>query len=131
MSQLQIVIDSNEELCIVCRLLFYNIPEFYPNAKKLHKVCQQEGYSFQLKDIAKWLKCQYNYQIYLQPLPCKAKADFSKIKISNKVHQCDILFHIHNDQDGRRVFVCSFLVIDVITRFKAERSLTSKNSLEI
>src|SRR5437763_7770513 len=131
MSQLQIVIDPNEELCIVCRLLFYNIPEFYPNAKKLHKVCQQEGYAFQLKNIAKWLKRQYNYQIYLQPLPCKAKAGFSKIKIPNKVHQCDILLHTYNDQNGRRVFVCSFLVIDVTTRFKARCSLTSRNSLEI
>ena len=102
-SQPQIVINPNEELRIVCRLLFYNIPGFYPNAKKLHKVCQQEGYSFRLKDIAKWLKRQYNYQIYLQPLPCKAETGFLKIKIPNKVYQCDILLHTHNDQDGRRV----------------------------
>src|SRR3954453_19116797 len=129
MSQLQIVIDPNEELRIVCRLLFYNIPGFFLNTKKLHKVCQQEGYSFRLKDIAKWLKRQYNYQIYLQPLPCKVKAGFSKIKIPNKVYQCDILLHTHNDQNGRRVFVCSFLVIDVTTCFKAECSLISRNSL--
>jgi hypothetical protein len=64
-------------------------------------------------------------------LPYKAKASFSKIKIPNKVHQCDILLHTHDDQDGRRVFVCSFLVIDVATRFKARRLLTSRISLEI
>jgi len=131
MSQPQIVIDPDEELHIVCRLLFYNIPGFHPNAKKLHKVCQEEGYSFRLQDITKWVKYQYSYQIYRQPLPCKAETSFSKIKISNKVHQCDILLHTHDDQDGRRVFVCSFLVIDVATRFKAERLLTSRNSLEI
>ena len=131
MSQPQIVIDPDEELRIVCRLLFYNIPGFHPNAKKLHKVCQEEGYSFRLQDITKWVKHQYSYQIYRQPLPCKAEASFSKIKIPNKVHQCDILLHTHDDQDGRRVFVCSFLVIDVATRFKAGRSLTSRNSLEI
>ncbi|CAB4459890.1 unnamed protein product [Rhizophagus irregularis] len=131
MSQPQIIIDPDEELRIVCRLLFYNIPGFYPNAKKLYRVCQEEGYSFRLKDITKWLKHQYNYQIFLQPLPCKAIASFSKIKIPNKVHQCDILLHTHDDQDGRRIFVCSFLVIDVATRFKAGRSLTSRNSLEI
>jgi len=131
MSQPQIVIDPDEELHIVCRLLFYNIPGFHPNAKKLHKVCQEEGYSFRLQDITKWVKYQYSYQIYRQPLPCKAEASFSKIKIPNKVHQCDILLHTHDDQDGRRVFVCSFLVIDVATRFKAGRSLTSRNSLEI
>ncbi|CAG8743058.1 17670_t:CDS:2, partial [Rhizophagus irregularis] len=131
MSQPQIVIDPDEELRIVCRLLFYNIPGFHPNAKKLHKACQEEGYSFRLQDIAKWVKYQYSYQIYQQPLPCKAEASFSKIKIPNKVHQCDILLHTHDDQDGRRVFVCSFLVIDVATRFKAGRSLTSRNSLKI
>jgi hypothetical protein len=131
MSQPQIIIDPNEELRIVCRLLFYNIPGFYPNAKKLHKACQEEGYSFQLQDIIKWVKHQYSYQIYRQPLPCKAEASFSKIKIPNKVHQCDILLHTHDDQDGRRVFVCSFLVIDVATRFKDGRTLTSRNSLGI
>ena len=64
-------------------------------------------------------------------MPCKAEASFSKIKIPNKVHQCDILLHTHNDQDGRRVFICNLLVIDVATRYKEGRSLTSRNSLEI
>ena len=54
MSQPQIVIDSNEELRIVCRLLYYNIPGFCLNAKKLQKKCQDERLrSFQLWDIAK------------------------------------------------------------------------------
>ena len=87
MSQPQIVIDPDEELRIVCRLLFYNIPGFHPNAKKLHKACQEEGYSFRLQDITKWVKYQYSYQIYRHPLPCKAEASFSKIKIPNKIHQ--------------------------------------------
>ena len=54
MSQPQIIIDPNEELRIVCRLLYYNIPGFCPNAKELQKKCQDEGFrSFQLRDIAK------------------------------------------------------------------------------
>ena len=130
MSQPQIVIDPYDEIILVCRLLYYNIPGFHTNAKKLHKACQEEGYSFRIQDITKWLKHQYNYQIYRQPLPCKAEASFSKIKIPNKVHQCDILLHTH-DQDGGWVFVCTLLVIDVATRFKDGRSLTSRNSLEI
>ncbi len=64
-------------------------------------------------------------------MPCKAEASFSKIKIPNKVHQCDILLHTHDDQDGRMVFVCNLLVIDVATRYKEGYSLTSRNSLEI
>ncbi|CAB5372934.1 unnamed protein product [Rhizophagus irregularis] len=130
MSQPQIVIDPYDEIVLVCRLLYYNIPGFHTNAKKLHKACQEEGYSFRIQDITKWLKYQYNYQIYRQPLPCKAEASFSKIKIPNKVHQCDILLHTH-DQDGGWVFVCTLLVINVATRFKDGRSLTSRNSLEI
>ncbi|CAB5362187.1 unnamed protein product [Rhizophagus irregularis] len=107
MSQPQIIIDSNE-VRIVCRFLYYNIPGFCPNAKELQKKCQNEGH----------------------PLPCKGEASFSKIKIPNKVHQCDILLHTH-DRDGGRVFVCTLLVIDVTTRFKKGRTLTSRNSLEI
>ncbi|GBC36908.2 hypothetical protein RIR_jg29144.t1 [Rhizophagus irregularis DAOM 181602=DAOM 197198] len=131
MSQPQIVINPDEELHIVCRLLFYNIPGFYTNAKNLYNACQKEGYSFRLRDIAKWLVYQYIHQIYRQPLPCKAEASFSKIKIPNKVQQCDILLHTYDDQDGRRIFVCTFLIIDVATRFKDARSITSRNSLEI
>src|SRR2546430_17108710 len=86
--------------------------------------------SFQLRDIAKWLGYQYSYQIYRHPLTCKAEASFSKIKISNKVHQCDILLHTH-DQNGRRIFVCSFLVIDVTTHFKDRCTLILRNSLGI
>ena len=97
----------------------------------MQKKCQDEGFrSFQLRDIAKWLGYQYSYQIYRYPLPCKAKTSFSKIKIPNKVHQCDILLYTHN-RDSGRVFVCTLLVIDVATRFKEGRTLTSRNSLEI
>src|ERR1043166_7240461 len=131
MSQPQIVINPYDEIVLVYRLIYYNIPDFYSNAKNLYNACQKEGYSFQLRDIAKWLGDQYNYQIHRQPLPCKAEASFSKIKIPNKVHQCDILLHTHDDQDGRRVFVCSLLVLDLATRYKEGRSLTSRNSLEI
>uniref|UniRef100_U9SXV8 Uncharacterized protein n=1 Tax=Rhizophagus irregularis (strain DAOM 181602 / DAOM 197198 / MUCL 43194) TaxID=747089 RepID=U9SXV8_RHIID len=35
------------------------------------------------------------------PLPCKAEAGFSKIKIPNKVHQYDILLHTHDNQDDK------------------------------
>ena len=42
MNQPQIIIDPNEELRIVCRLLYYNIPGFCLNAKELQKKCQDE-----------------------------------------------------------------------------------------
>ena len=127
-----VIINPNEELQIVLRLIYYNIPGFHPNSKKLQKACRVEGYDhFRLKDIAKWLENQYNYQIYLTPQKCKAEASFQKIKIPSKVHQCDILIHVRDNQDGIRIFVCSLLVIDVTTCFKAGHSLTSRNSLEV
>ena len=43
MSQPQIIIDPNEELRIVSRLLYYNIPGFYPNAKELQKNVKTKG----------------------------------------------------------------------------------------
>ena len=57
--QPQIVIDPDEELRIVCKLLYYNIPGFYTNAKNLYNACQKEEYSFRLRDIAKWLVSIY------------------------------------------------------------------------
>ena len=43
MSQPQIIIDPNEELRIVCKLLYYNIPGFCPNAKELQKNVKMKG----------------------------------------------------------------------------------------
>jgi hypothetical protein len=37
MSQPQIVIDPYDEIVLVCRLLYYNIPGFHTNAKKLSR----------------------------------------------------------------------------------------------
>src|SRR4051794_18937508 len=114
-----IIINPDEELQIVLHFIYYNIPGFHPNSKKLQKACQEEGYDhFRLKNITKWLDDQYDYQIYLIPQKRKAEASFQKIKISNKVHQCDILIHVRDNQDGIRIFVCSLLVIDIATRFK-------------
>jgi len=38
------MINSDKEFYIVCRLLYYNISEFYLNVKKLLEVYQEEGY---------------------------------------------------------------------------------------
>src|SRR5437588_13035992 len=96
MSQPQIVIDPDEELHIVCRLLFYNIPGFHPNAKKLHKVCQEEGYSFRLQDITKWVKYQYTVVTKSIDSHCHAKPRqvFQRLRFQTKfisVIFCSIL----------------------------------------
>ena len=131
MSVPTIIISADEELKIVLRIIYYHVPGFVTNAKKLLQACQQEGYNhFRLRDISKWLKNQYVHQIHLFPQKCKAGAGFQKISIPNKVHQCDLLAHTH-DYEGGKIYLYTLVVIDVATRFKGARSLTSKNSLEV
>ena len=132
MSVPTIIISADEELKIVLRVIYYHVPGFSSNAKQLQKACWQEGYNhFSLQDIAKWLKHQYVNQIFLFPQKCKAGAGFQKISIPNKVHQCDLLAHGCDDQDGEKIYRYTLVVIDVATRYKSGRSLTSKNSLEV
>ncbi|CAG8716358.1 11291_t:CDS:2, partial [Acaulospora colombiana] len=115
---------------LVCRLLYYNIPGFYLNVKTLQKACKKEGYWFQDRDIAKWLKNQYDYQIYKHPPKIKAWASFSKCRIPNKLHQCDLLLHVYDDQERGKIYLHTLVLIDVATRFKCAVALTSKSSLE-
>ncbi|CAG8817307.1 13299_t:CDS:1, partial [Racocetra fulgida] len=94
MSEPTIIIDPNEELQIVLRIIYYNVPGFYSNPRKIRKICIKEGYThFRLKDITNWLENQYDYQIYRHPPKIKAQASFSKCRIPNKLHQCDLLPH--------------------------------------
>ncbi|CAG8796806.1 7984_t:CDS:2, partial [Dentiscutata erythropus] len=57
MSEPTIIIDPNEELQIVLRIIYYNVPGFYSNPRKIRKICIKEGYThFRLKDITNWLE---------------------------------------------------------------------------
>ena len=132
MSVPSIIISADEELKFVLRLIYYHVPGFYTTTKQLQKACWREGYDhFFLQDIEKWLKNQYVNQIHRQPQKIKAQAGFGKIKIPNKVHQCDLLPHVRDDQESGKIYLYTLVVIDVATRFKGARSLTSKNSLEV
>ena len=132
MSVPTIIISADEELKIVLRVIYYHVPGFVSNAKKLLQACQQEEYNhFRLRDIEKWLKNQYVHQMHLFPQKCKAGAGFQKVSIPNKVHQCDLLAHGYDDQDGEKIYLYTLVVIDIATRNKNGRSLTSKNSLEV
>jgi len=39
--------------------------------------------------------------------------------------------HVRDDQESGKIYLYTLVVIDVATRFKGARSLTSKNSLEV
>ncbi|GBC14977.2 hypothetical protein RIR_jg10099.t1 [Rhizophagus irregularis DAOM 181602=DAOM 197198] len=60
------------------------------------------------------------------PLPCKAEAGFSKIKIPNKVHQYDILLHTHDNQDGRKTRLIGIVPAHAIILDKVKLKPSSK-----
>src|ERR1043165_5840126 len=115
-------------LCVdFCIIIFLDFIRMLRNCKKMSR---RRIPKFPIAGYCKMVRISIQLSNLSTPLPCKAEASFSKIKIPNKVHQCDILLHTH-DRDGGRVFVCILLVINVATRFKDGRTLTSRNSLEI
>ncbi|CAG8672836.1 7715_t:CDS:1, partial [Dentiscutata heterogama] len=57
--------------------------------------------------ITNWLENQYDYQIYRHPPKIKAQASFSKCRIPNKLHQCDLLPHVHDDQKRGKIYLHS------------------------
>ncbi|CAG8550489.1 479_t:CDS:2, partial [Gigaspora rosea] len=60
-----------------------------------------------------------------------AQASFSKCRIPNKLHQCDLLPHVYDNQERGKVYLHTLVLIDVATRFKCAIALVSKNSLEV
>ena len=55
MNQPSIIISTDEELALVCRLLFYQPTGYHFNARSLYKDLKKEGYCFPYKKIQKWL----------------------------------------------------------------------------
>ncbi|CAG8465406.1 22918_t:CDS:2 [Gigaspora rosea] len=60
-----------------------------------------------------------------------AQASFSKCRIPNKLHQCDLLPHVHDDQKRGKIYLNTLVLIDVATRYKCAVALTSKTSSEV
>ncbi|CAG8695195.1 16149_t:CDS:1, partial [Dentiscutata heterogama] len=61
----------------------------------------------------------------------KAQASFSKCRIPNKLHQCDLLPHVHDDQKRGKIYLHTLVLIDMATRYKCAVALISKTSLEV
>ncbi|CAG8727507.1 35760_t:CDS:1, partial [Racocetra persica] len=64
MSQPTIIINSDEELDLVCRLLFYQPTGYHSNPRKLYKDLKNEGYRFPFKKVRDWLINQNEWQKY-------------------------------------------------------------------
>jgi len=79
----------------------------------------------------KWLIRQALWQIYL-PAPKRIPWPKFDVPMPNRVHQADLLFLAHDKLPrARKVFKYALTVVDVASRFKEAKPLTSKNSDEV
>ncbi|CAG8487315.1 23152_t:CDS:2 [Cetraspora pellucida] len=119
MNQSSIIISTDEELALVCQLLFYQPTGYYSNTQLLHKDLKKESYCFLYKKVREWLHNQNKWQKYA-PLPKNiSRVSYDKISYPNCVHMCNLLFLTHDNYK------------DVVSRYKASIPLISNKSLEI
>ncbi|CAG8729211.1 11658_t:CDS:2, partial [Racocetra persica] len=105
MNQPSIVIDTDEKLALVCRLLFYQPTGIIPTLENYGK-------------ILKWRDIN------------TPQASYGKIQKPNCVHQCNLLFLTHDKYKGK-TWKAVLQIIDVASRFKASISLILKKSSEV
>ena len=84
------------------------------------------------KDITEeWLKRQALWQIYL-PAPKHIPRPRFDVRTPNEVHQADLLFLPHDRPGrGKKLYKYALTVVDVASRYKAARPLTSKHADEV
>jgi len=125
-----IEINPDEELTLICQLLFYQPTGYHSNARKLWKDIKKEGYRFPYKKVRDWLKNQNEWQKYAPKPKYIPRVSYGKIVRPNHVDQCDLM-RLTEDKVGRKVFKWVLTVVDVASRFKYAIPLTSKNSSEV
>ncbi|CAG8593716.1 17431_t:CDS:2 [Gigaspora rosea] len=130
MNQPSIIISTDEELALVCQLIYYNSTGYHSNARKLYKAIKDEGYSFPYKKIRDWLHNQSSWQIYAPPPKNITRASYGRISRPNCVHQADILFLTH-DKYREKTYKAVLNIVDCASRYKASVPLTSKKSSEV
>ena len=73
-----------------------------------------------------WLKKQALWQIYLPP-PRRIPRPKFDVRKPNEVHQADLLFLPH-DKVGKNTFRYALVAVDVASRYKAAKPLSTKES---
>ncbi|CAG8845432.1 10090_t:CDS:2, partial [Racocetra persica] len=122
--------DPDEEVDLVCRLIYYNPTSYHSNARKLYKAIKNEGYHFSYKKIHEWLECQQQYQIYKPPPKHITRASYSWISRPNCIYQADILFLTH-DKYKEKTYKAVLNIVDCVSRYKASDPLMSKKSSKV
>ncbi|CAJ0761066.1 5268_t:CDS:2, partial [Entrophospora sp. SA101] len=60
--------NPDEELNLICKLLFYHCTGYHSNPRKLYNAIRDKGYNFPYKKVREWLHNQNEWQKYT-PLP--------------------------------------------------------------
>ena len=82
------------------------------------------------EDVARtWVKKQAVWQIYL-PAPRYVPRPKFNVSEPNKAHQADLVFLPH-DHVGRKTYRYALTVVDVASRYKEAKPLTSKTTVEV
>ncbi|CAH1770894.1 8635_t:CDS:1, partial [Entrophospora sp. SA101] len=86
LSEPSIIIDPDEELNLICKLLFYHCTGYHSNPRKLYNAIRDKGYNFPYKKVREWLHNQNEWQKYT-PLPKETpRVSYGKIQKPNCVH---------------------------------------------
>ncbi|CAJ0634266.1 2552_t:CDS:2, partial [Entrophospora sp. SA101] len=100
-------INPDEELNLICKLLFYQCTGYHSNPRKLYNAIRDKGYNFPYKKVREWLHNQNEWQKYAPSPKDTPRASYGK------------------------KWKAVLQIIDVSSRFKASVPLTSKNSSEV
>ncbi|CAJ0764819.1 1561_t:CDS:2 [Entrophospora sp. SA101] len=57
-------INPDEELNLICKLLFYQCTGYHSNPRKLYNAIRDKGYNFPYKKVREWLHNQNEWQKY-------------------------------------------------------------------
>ncbi|CAG8709871.1 12094_t:CDS:2, partial [Gigaspora rosea] len=106
----------DEEVDIVCQLIYYNPTGYHSNARKLYKAIKDEGYHFPYKKFP--------------PPKHITRASYGRISRPNCVHQADIMFLTHDKYKGK-TYKAVLNIVDCASRYKASVPLMSKKSSEV
>src|SRR6185369_6177481 len=76
-------IDPDEELNLICKLLFYRSTGYHSNPRKLYNAIKDKGYNFPYKKVREWLHNQNEWQKYA-PSP-KDTPRLVMVKFKNQI----------------------------------------------
>ena len=105
-------IDLDEELNLICKLLFYQCTGYHSNPRKLYNAIRDKGYNFPYKKVREWLHNQNEWQKYTPSPKNILRVSYGKISHPNCIHMCDLL-RLTNDTVNKKTYKWVLTIIDV------------------